>query len=404
MSASQTPQAQTIKDSHDGQNASAPPSVNKVYQILPKTTYPAEPFNGSGQNVEFCFPNYLGKVIDCVLQFDLTFEDAGAGGNLTLSPTTLWADRIEDLYAGQVIQSQDADQVHMTTLAYLTDQEYNTIKTQVNIGDDGGFQTTNVIAVPASGVPTATKTFYLPIWASAINSFQPYIRGFSDEWRYRFWMAKSGIVNTYSGTASGLKIKCSNLALWATEAQLSESADRNLRNAHKRAINYRGVLQSKFTSQESTVANSGEYRKALTTFTSDTAGLLIFARPNSALVVDQLTKSPLQYVGFLDAGGSEIVVRTPDALQRYFVQPDTVPITSYFSASGVKSFYVLPLCASLLNVLETGQVSGGLRLSGQEQLCLLPLNALTNTVITVHAYEYAMLEVSHKSASVVRRA
>lgn len=402
MSAPQVPQAQTVKDSHDGQNANAPPSVNKVYQILPKTTYPSQPFNGSGQNVEFCFPNYLGKVIDTVLQFDLTIADSGAGGNLTLSPTTLWCDRIEDMYAGQVLQSQDADQVHMTTLAYLTDQEYNTIKTQVNIGDDGNFQTATPIVVPANG--SVKVTFFLPVWSSFINSVQPYVRGFSDEWRYRFWMAKSGIVNTYSSTQGTLSITCNNLALWATEAQLSEGADRNLRNAHKRAINYRGVLQSKFTSQESSVSNSSEYRKALTTFTSDTAGLLVFCRPNSSTVSDQLTKSPMQYVGFLDAGGSEIVQRLPDALTRYFVQPDTIPITSEWTATNVKYFYILPLCANLLNVLETGSVSGGLRLSGQEQLAILPVNTLTNTLVTVHSYEYAMLEVNHKSATVSRRA
>jgi hypothetical protein len=403
MSASQTPQAQTIKDSHDGQNAGAPPSVNKVYQVLPKTTYPSQPFNGAGQNVEFCLPNYLGKVIDNVLQFDLEFKDSGAGGSLTVSPSTLFCDRIEHLYDGSVIESQDADQVHMTTLAYLTDQEYNTIRTQVNIGTDGNFQTADPIVVSAGGVVTK-KTFYLPIWSGAINSFQPYVRGFNGEWRFRFWMAKSGIVNTYSGVQAGLTITCTNLALWSTEAQLSEGADRNLRNAHKRAINYRGVLQTKFTSQESSVSNTSEYRKTLASFNSDTAGLLVFARPNSALVPDQLTKSPMQYVGFLDAGGSEIVQRLPDSLIRYFVQPDTIPITSDFSAPAVQSFYILPLCANLLNVLETGAVSGGLRLSTQEQIALLPLNTLTNTVITVHAYEYAMLEVSNKSASVVRRA
>jgi hypothetical protein len=400
---SQVPQAQTVKDSHDGQNAGAPPSVNKVYQILPKTTYPSQPFNGSGQQIEFCFPNFLGKVIDCVLQFDLTIADSGAGGSLTLAPTTYWCDRIEDMYGGQVLQSQDNDQIHMTTLAYLTDQEYNTIREQVNIGTDGFFQTASPIVVPAGG--SAKRTYFLPIWGSFINSVQPYMRGFSDEWRYRFHMAKSGIVNSYTGVqGANFTITCNNLALWATEAQLSEGADRNLRNAHKRQINYRGVLQSKFTSQEATIGNTAEYRKTLTTFTSDTAGLLIFVRPNSSLVTDQLTKLPLQYVGFLDAGGAEIVVRTPDALQRYFVQPDTIPITSDFSNTAVQSFYVLPLCANLLNVLETGQVSGGLRLSGQEQLAILPVNVLTNSLVTVHSYEYAMLEVNRKEATVSRRA
>ena len=397
---SAVPQAQTIRESHDGQNASAPPSVNKLYQILPKTTTPAQPWNGSGQQVEFCFPDYLGKIVDCVLQFDLEFSSSDAGGNLTLAPATLWCDRREDIYAGQVVESQDADQIHMATLAYLTDQEYKTIATSVNAGSAGGYNST-AIAVSGS---VAKQTYYLPVWSGAFHSFQPFVRGFKDEWRYRFWMAKNGIINTYSGTKANLTITCTNLALWATEAQLSESAVRNLQHSHRRQIMYRGVLQSKYTSQENSVSATSEYRKPLTTFVSDTAGLLVFARPNSSAVSDQLKKSPLSYVGFLDAGGSEIVQRLPDGLTRYFVQPDSVPIPSVFTDTDVNSFYILPLCANLQEVIETGKVSGGLRLSGQEQVALLPATALTNTIITAHAYEYGVVEVANGKASVVRRA
>jgi hypothetical protein len=394
------PQSKTIKESHNGLNDGAPPSVNKQYQILAKTTTPAQPWNGAGSFVEFEIPDYLGKITDAVVQFDIVLTSTGSG-NLTLTPTTLWCDRIETLYGSVVVESQDADQVHMATMAYLTDQEYNTIRSSVNAGADGGFNT----AIAVSTVPTATITYYLPLWTGAFHSFQPFCRGFKDNWRIRLWFAKNGLDAGYSGTGSDVRtIQCPAMSLWLTEAQLSESAVANLANAHKNRISYRGLLQSKFTQPESAVATTSEYRKPLTTFVSDTAGLLVFSRPNSSAPVDQLTKNPLQYVALLDAGQSEIVQRLPDGLSRYFIQPDTVPIPSYFTNNAYNSFYVLPLCANLQEVLETGAVSGGLRLSGQEIIALLPKNTLSNVIVTAHSYEYAVMDVVRGKPSVQRRA
>lgn len=402
-------QAVTIMESHDGQNAMAPPSVNKVYQILPKTTFPANPFNGAGANVEFVLPSSLGKLIDAVLQIDLTFNmSSGTGGNLFLSPTTLWCDRREDILGSSVIESQDSDQIHMSSVAYLTDNEYNTVKSSINIGDNGGMQTATAIVVPNTGSSTTVRSFYLPVWSGAIHSFQPFLKGFSDEWRYRFWFAKNGIVNAASttiGTQANLVITCTALNLWVTEAQLSAASVDQLEQAHRRAILYRGILQSKFTSQESSVATTSEYRKPLTTFVSDTAGMVVFCRPNSTVVADQLLKSRLQYVGLLDSGSAEVVQRLNDGLTRYFVQPETLTLPSVFANNdNVNSFYILPLCANLQAVLENGKVAGGLRLSGQEQIALLPAATLTNTIVTAHSYEYAVMQVQGKRASVNRRA
>lgn len=394
------PQSKTIRESHNGLNDGAPPSVNKQYQILAKTTTPAQPWNGAGSFVEFEIPDYLGKITDAVVQFDLQITSTDVSpGNFVFTPTTLWCDRIETLYGSVVIESQDSDQIHMATLAYLTDQEYNTIREAVNAGSDGGFAP----AVPASTTTTTTVTYYLPLWTGAFHSFQPFCRGFKDNWRIRLWFAKNGLQVSYSGAGS-VTVACPAMSVWLTEAQLSESAVANLANAHKNRISYRGLLQSKFTQPESNVATTSEYRKPLTTFVSDTAGLLVFSRPNSSAPADQLTKNPLQYVALLDAGQSEIVQRLPDGLTRYFIQPDTIPIPSYFSNNAYNSFYVLPLCANLQEVLEVATVSGGLRLSGQEIVALLPKSALTNVVITAHAYEYAVMDVVRGKPSVQRRA
>jgi hypothetical protein len=112
----------------------------------------------------------------------------------------------------------------------------------------------------------------------------------------------------------------------------------------------------------------------------------------------------MQYVALLDSGSAEVVQRLNDGLTRYFVQPETLTLPSVFTNDAVNSFYILPLCANLQNVLENGKVAGGLRLGGQEQIALLPAATLTNTIVTAHAYEYAVMQVQGKRASVMRKA
>ena len=379
------PTASQVRDSHDGQNSSAPASVNKVYQVLPKSSFPSTPFNGTSYQVEFELPNYLGKVIDNVIQFELTLS-AGA----VLLPTTLWVDRIESVYNSQVVESQDGDQSHVATLGFLTNQEFETIAGAVNIGSDGG---------AASAVVATKASYYLPLWSNFINSVQPFVRGFGDSWRFRVWLTPNIAIG------STPTITCTKMCLWTTEAQLSEEAVSALERAHKHGINYRGVLQSKWTQPEAAISSSGgEYRKPMTTFTSASAGLLLFVRPNSVAPADQLTKVALRQVALLDSTGSELTQRLPADLVRYFIAPDSVPMCSKFTNTATNSVYLFPLCGNLQNVLETGAVNGGLRFSGSEQIVLLPVADQTNVIVSVVSYDYAVMKVQGGRATIARKA
>lgn len=404
------PVSPTIRQSHDGQKpANSPAALPVVYQVLATGSLPAQPFNGASPKIEFLLPDYLGKVTDAVMQINLSISASDSGGYLTLAPTTYWFDSREDLYGGQPVETQQAEQVHMATLAFLTDQEFSTIAESVNIGEDGGFQTDTRIHVPATGDGNANVTFYLPVWSGAFHSFQPFVKGFGADWRLRFTGAKNGIVNTYKTTdvASGgtnanqanLTIGLASVNLWVTEAQLGSAASEALANAHKNQILYRGVMQTLWYSDEASIVNTGEYRKVMNTLNNPSAAILAYVRPTSSAVANVLTKYALNQVALLKSTGDTLVQRLPDGLVRAFIQPDAVPITSKITGASVQSFYLFPLCANLQDVIETGAIGGGVALTGKEAIVFTPDANLSNVSVVTMAFEYAQMLVANGKPS-----
>jgi hypothetical protein len=390
-------------DSHDGQaNKSQPASVNKVYAIQPKNGTTNTPFNGSQYQIEFEFPNYLGKVIDAVLQFDMTFTTTSVtSANLVLLPTTFWFDRCEVLYGNNVIESLDADQLHIETVVFDTDQEFRNLEIPVNIGSDGGFKTLTIGGATAAD-KTLTQTFYLPLWASWFNTLQPFVKGFRDLFRLRFYTTKD-IVNAALTTATSITNTMPKVQMWATEAQMSDMATRRLEVHHKKGIVYKSILRNKWQKIDN-LDPTADYNQVVQTFTSDSAAVAIYARPNSTLPEDQLTRTPFLYAALLDSTGSELTQRLPDGLIKYFVVPETVPFTSLITDQAKDSYYIFPLCSNLLSVLEDGQVRGGLKFSGNERILVKVAGAVAvnNQIVTALSWDYCVVNVSQGSASVER--
>jgi hypothetical protein len=400
---SAVPTSANVRDSHDGQaNASQPASVNKVYAIQPKNGTTSTPFNGSQYQIEFEFPNYLGKVIEAVIQMDMTFTTTSAtSANLVVLPTTLWFDRCEVLYGNNVIETLDADQLHIETVVFDTDQEFRNLEIPVNVGSDGGFKVLTVGGATAAE-KTLTQTFYLPLWASWFNTLQPFVKGFRDLFRLRFYSA-TDIVNASLTTATGITNTMPKIQLWATEAQLSDSATRKLEIHHKKGMVYRSILRNKWQKIDN-LTDAAEYNQVVQTFTADSAAVALYARPNSTLPQDLLTRTPFAYVALLDSTGSELTQRIPDGLLKYFIIPETVPFTSLITDQAKDSYYVFPLCSNLLAVLEDGQVRGGLKFSGNERIVIKvpPGGSASNQIITALSWDYCVVNVSQGSASVER--
>lgn len=407
------PVSKTIRPSHDGQKpADTPASLNVYKSIVAENPPPAECLQGSVQQIVFPFKKTFGKVIDAVLRIDLSIKcnTGDDGGYLSLAPTTYWFDRREDMYGADVLEAQDSDQIHLSTLAFLTDQEYSTLAEAVNIGADGNFKVDDLIHVTT----TATKrTFWLPIWSGLLHSAQPYCKGFKQEWKLRFTTAVQGIVNSYKTTAvstggtnadaSDLVVAVSGMTLYATEAELSASAQANLDQAHKRQIVYRCVTQKKTSVPEGSIGASSEYTRQLTGQSSPTAGLVVFVKKSSTAVADCLYKFPVAEIGLLDGSNREIVQRLPEGLVRYFIQPESVPLTSNITNANVQSYYIFPFCANLLDVLETGQTNGGLVMTGNEQIAFRPASDLTGgVVVVVVSIQYAHIVVQDGEPTLFR--
>ena len=400
---SAVPTSANVMDSHDGQaNKSQPASVNKAYAIQPKNGWTTTPFNGGQYQIEFEFPNYLGKVIEAVLQMDMTFVTTStSAANLSLLPTTFWFDRCEVLYGNNVIESLDADQLHIETVVFDTDQEFRNLEIPVNIGSDGGFKALS-IGGGTTAAKTLTQTFYLPLWASWFNTLQPFVKGFRDLFRLRFYTTKK-IVNDTLTTAAAVTLTMPKIQMWATEAQMSDAATRKLEHHHKKGIIYKSILRNKWQKIDN-LDPASEYNQVVQTFTSDSAAVAIYARPNSTTPEDQLTRTPFEYVALLDSTGSELTQRIPDGLLKYFIIPETVPFTSLITDQAKDSYYVFPLCSNLLSVLEDGQVRGGLKFSGNERIVIkvAGTSAVNNQIVTALSWDYCVVNVSQGAASVER--
>ena len=397
------PTMSQVRDSHDGISPAQPPSVNKIYAIQPKNGVTTTPFNGTQYQIEFEYPNYLGKCIDSILQFDVTFTTTGtSAGTFQTLPTTFWFDRMEIIYANNVVESLDSDQLHLETVQFCTDQEYRTIEIPVNLGSTGGFAPALALGGATAPERTLNKTYFLPLWSSWFNTLQPYLKGFRDLFRIRLYSTKS--IEVAKTTIPDLSVSMSKCVLWVTEAQLSDSVTRQLDNAHKRGVVYRSVLRNKWTKIDTLTASS-EYNQVVQSFTSDSAGVAVYARPNSIVPADQLTRTTLAYVALLDSTGSELTQRLPGDLIKYFVVPETVPFTSLVTDQAKDSYYVFPLCNSLLDVLESGKVGGGLKFSGNERITtILPAGTpdATNQIVTALSWDYCVVNVKNGSAVVER--
>lgn len=390
------PSAQPISYNHDGlSGGKGVPSVNRVYEILPVSSVPPQPFNGSLNQIEFELPKYLGKVIECVLQFEVNLSSASTG-TVQLLPTTGWLARTEILYNAAIVESLEPYDVHTETVSYSTDQELNLIAASINLNSNGNLA--NAISVSTSA---QTKRFYLPLWANFFATAQPYVKGFNDSWRIRLTFAQN-IVAAQTGAVNAIGL--TTLKLFATEANFSDGADAGLGAAHQSGITYHSVIRNKFTKSEPSIPNSSQYNQVMTTFTTDSAGLLVYVKPDTADPAQFLTTLPLDSLELRDSSNSQLTITLPAELIESYIMPYATPINSSISLNSNYNIYLFPFCNNILHVLETGANTGGLNLQGVERCLLTPVNNLTTVKVNIVSYEYAKMYVRGGNAKVVRQA
>jgi hypothetical protein len=294
------------------------------------------------------------------------------------------------------VDSIDADATHIKTTYFLTDQERRNISLACNLSTDS----TNMFA-PATATYgpnlTLSQTFMLPLWANWLNTLQPFVKGFGEDFLVKLYLTKQISTSTSSGVTIGMPV----CQLWAQQATMSATAEAELANAHRSGCMYRTIKRQKWTAVVPSLSSTAEYNAPMTQLNLVAAAVGVYVRPNSVTPDDQMTRIPLQYAGLLDAGGDPITQRLPDLLVRSFTAPDSVPFGSYVTqeASG-GSFYLFPLCSNLQQVLETGENKGGLQLTGREQVAILAQTTASNVIVTALSWNYGYVRVARGQAVV----
>ena len=434
------PVIQQVVAAHDGKgDDKTPPYIPKENLVLCQTSVPTSAFGGAGTaqyQIEFVVPRHLGKVVDTQLNFQLNFTATGGVRTVNIMPTTFFCDAIETLYNGQVIERVEREECHQETVQYLTDQELNQVADRINVNaSTGGLNSFDI-----SGA--TTKSFWLPLWANVLNSAQPYVRGFSGEWRYRLfltpniWANASGTPNT-GVTLTGV----SQIYMYCTEAQLQPGVESALNNAHNSGCLYRTVIRNKWTKGEPQLVGGQEYQQTLTAFNTDSAALSLYVKPNASVPREYIQKLELgtkddvsAYVQIRDAANGELTIQLPpnniiDKTNLYVPFPSVYKNVTMLAnpsqsiagadpaAGSIQKFYTFPFCPSIQKVLDEGHVGGGYLLTGQERIVINPTRTVNGPLtatgvcgsatppgvqVCVVSYEYTKLSCQAGQAATRR--
>jgi hypothetical protein len=106
-----------------------------------------------------------------------------------------------------------------------------------------------------------------------------------------------------------------------------------------------------------------------------------------------------------DAANAQLTITLPAGLIEAFLMTQQTPLNSAIVTNSLYNIYLFSFCNNLLNVLETGKNSGGLKLTSQERIQFVnPSSALSSVKVNVISYEYALMAVRGGVATVTRQA
>lgn len=366
-------------------------SIPKVWEVLPRNSVADQSWNGAEGTVEFELPEHLGKITDQILQLELRLKSVGADDTITLPPSTYFFKSVALLYNGQEIERVDADDVHNETVNYCTDQQFNTIRELVNVSATGGLHAGYALTTGA----WTNKKFYLPLWANFASTAQLFPAGFKSVWKYRLTFASSLFAGA-AGSATDVLVEFVHPPkLYVVEQQLDEAVFSQLQSSHNSGIVYRSILRNKFTRNESDIPTTSDYNAILTTFTTDSAGLVVYVKPQSSDPADCLVREPLEFVALRNKNNAELTINVPTEVLEGFLMPTQIPLASVLTAGGAdnNNHYLLCFASNLLSVLETGAMLGGYKMDGGIRVVFRPSTALTDVEVGVLSFDYAKMSV-----------
>ena len=382
------PESKNVEVAHSGVIAPNAGSWVPKISVLDPPTQPATLWAGASVPVDFEIPNTIGKLMDVALMVEVrTGGTAPTAG--TMPPVTHWVESVESYLGSQQIERVVADDLLHETLLFLSDQELNTIAPLTNITTGGAYRTDTFAA------------------ANSIITAQPYCKGFSSKWKFRINFAPQ--FSTSAGAAVTNAPTIVQLKLIVQEASLRANEEAQLEAYHRSKIEYRSIRRNKHVSGNTlnfTARPASEITETLPEFANtDSAALLVYARPAGGITQFPGSSRQAMYeIGLMDGRNTQLVPRVPGNYLEGFVMPWSVSTSSGISQTGTQ-LYLFPFCSNLGRVLETGDVMGGLQLTGNERLAYInEAGGSATAQIHVVSYEYMRIAVNRNASALVFRA
>jgi hypothetical protein len=351
--------------------ASTPNAAFKVANV-PKISYqdPAsiQTNYAWGTPVDFVLSRNIGKVLDMVLQIDIVNTGTGAEAGSYLPPTPFWFERCETSLGGSApIETVNKDECFTETLMFLPLSDFQTIAPQVNINSDGSFVKTSSLA--NKGIPSGR--YFLPLWSNCANTAQLYLKGFSSDWKLRFFLSTAQPDIANAGAASTVSI--TGLRILITEAQLAPNVEARLAYKHSKGVVYETINRIRHVDTNMPTSTSSIKEYQLTTFSNESSGVLTYFRDGDNRYPNLGKRLKLTTLNFRDAQGNPYYATDIDGnYNLFFMSPyavNKVPL----NANMLSVYnYLIPFSSHVGAVLETGKDLGAYQLSGREKLTLQP--------------------------------
>ena len=380
----------------------APPGAFKVPNV-PKVTF-QDPQSiattyGWGLPVDFVLPKTIGKVLDLVLQIDITVTTAP----VSLPPTPFWFERLETSLGGSApIETVNKDEAFQECLAFLDIQDFQTIAPMVNINTNGSWKTSGSDLAPGN------YRFFFPLWANCLMTMQPYLKGFNSEWKMRFYLSLTAPIMSPASPPGAVSI--TGLRLLITEAQLPPSIEAKLARQHMGKVTYNTINRLRHTDTKMPTA-AGVQEYTLTTFGNESAGVLCYIRASdSSTDYNNLgNRATFTTINFRDAQGNPYYATDQDGnFNLYFLSPWSIKGEPLDSNRG-KFNYLLPFSSHVGAVLQDGRDLGAYAMSGKEK-AVVNMNATdfatlasacgSQPVFVAISYDYMRIKVTRGNARV----
>jgi len=340
-----------------------PVAPNYVY-IQRSTSLPSA-WSGSETFTDFELPQTLGVVDQLIVRFQVQVSTS----SVVLPPTPFWCSRVEEYIGQDLLATTYANEQYNESVGFLNTTELEQMATAMNLA--GGSATSTY----GNGtIPQGTNYYYLPLAASAFNTMNPCVAGFTAKLRVRLYFPSSIIA---SGTGT---ISLTDCYVIARELK-NPNIDAVIRAHQHGVVDYNMIVRERQLDQ-TTLTSGTTTPLYLRSFKNDSAGLLVYITNQNPSNADLYKRFSIQDVQLLDQVNNRLTEIIRQDFNAPFVWTDAIesPFTTALgvgdegssSTSHYNHVMVLPFSADFKKTALSGCDYGKYPLSTLEKLQITP--------------------------------